>query len=369
LIFGLVTFSLGNGMLPRLHPSWAPETIWIVAVTAALLFFVSILLHELSHALVGRSQGMSVDAITLFVFGGVAHLRGEPRSPKAELLMAIVGPITSIAIGIGATLVGAFLAAGSGAIGDAEAIAASMGPLATVFLWLGPINLLLGVFNLVPGFPLDGGRVLRAALWWATGDMLVATRWASRVGRGFAVLLITVGILMAFGFRIPFFGTGFFGGMWLVLIGWFLHNAARASFEQLLVRHHLAGVPVTDIMRARIATVPPELSVARLVGEYLLGSDQPTFPVVDGSRLLGMVSARHVRSVPRERWQSVTVGEVMTPREKEALVDARAYADEALEKLAATEEEALPVAEHEVLRGMVDRRDILRWLTLQPQPT
>lgn len=367
VIFALVTFSLASGVLPRWHPDWAAWLVWGTAFVAAILFFGSVLLHELSHALVGRAYGMSVRRITLFVFGGVAHLESEPTTPKAELLMAVVGPITSIALGIGATVAGLLLAGNAaGLVDDPELAARAIGPVATLLLWLGPINVMLGIFNLVPGFPLDGGRVLRAVLWSATGDLAKATRWACAAGRGFAAVLMATGVLMAFGFRVPFFGTGVVGGLWLVLIGWFFHNAARASYEQVVVRKRLEGVPVTAVMLSRLQTVAPGMTITQLVRDYVMGTDQTSFPVVDGSELVGVVASRDVRHVPYEQWPFVTVQQVMAPAEGMPAVDASAGAQEALEKLATSDADQLPVVDHGQLRGFVRRQDILKWLTLQP---
>jgi Zn-dependent protease/CBS domain-containing protein len=366
-IFALVTFSMGTGVLPRWHPEWPAALVWVIALTAAVLFFVSVLLHEMSHALVGRAYGIPIRRITLFVFGGVAHLESEPATPKAELLMAIVGPITSIVIGGLATLVGLALAGPATQLSDdPELVARAMGPGATILLWLGPINLMLGVFNLVPGFPLDGGRVLRAALWSATGDLMKATRWASAAGRAFAAMLMACGILMMFGFRLPFFGSGTIGGLWLVLIGWFLNNAARASYAQLVIRQRLSHVPVTQVMLSRLQTVDPDTTISELVHDYVMGTDQTSFPVLEGNSLVGLVSSRDVRNVPYDQWPFVTVRQLMTPASNVTAIDANAGADEALEKLASSDADQLPVVDHGEVRGFVRRQDILKWLTLQP---
>lgn len=369
-VFVLVAFSLGTGVLATWHPDWSSAVRWTVALAAALAFFASVLAHELSHGLVGRAVGIDVRRITLFVFGGMAHMESEPKSPKAELLMAAVGPFTSLVIGVVSTLVGGVLAgiALDGAV-DAENVPRLLGPVATVLLWLGPVNLVLAVFNLVPGFPLDGGRVLRAALWWATGDMLAATRWASLAGRAVGLALITCGVFMVLGFRVPYFGTGFGGGIWLVFIGWFLQNAARASYEQLVIRHHLATVPVARLLRTDIYTVRPELSVAELVNDYVMGTDQTSFPVVVDGELVGNVTAREVKAVPMEHWRTTTVGQVMAPAASLPAIAATEGADRALERLAASGAEQLPVLDRDRhLRGFVRRQDILKWLMLQPEP-
>ncbi|HKE00444.1 MAG TPA: site-2 protease family protein, partial [Planctomycetota bacterium] len=310
VIFVLVALSLGGELFPRQHPDWTPTRTWLLAFVAATCFFASIFLHEMSHALVARAFGISVESITLFLFGGLAHMKREPDSPKAELAIAAVGPFTSLAIGAGAIGIGRALAAG----------AEEAGALATLLLWLGPVNVVLGVFNLVPGFPLDGGRVLRAAIWAGTNDLRRATYWASKTGQAFGFLLTFVGIAMAFGFAFPWFGGGLVQGLWFAFIGWFLSNAAAASYRQAVVHELLDGATVARLMRTDAITVSPDLSVAELVDGYFLGStDQRAFPVVAGDRLVGIVSLRDVRKVPRAAWPGTRVGDVMT---REALPSA-----------------------------------------------
>jgi Zn-dependent protease len=367
IIFMLVAFGLGAGALPHWHPDWSPGLRWIVALGAAFAFFLSILLHELSHALVGRAQGIPINRITLFVFGGMAHLQGEPTTPKAELLMAAVGPLTSAIIGIGASIVGVQLALASGAApGNPEQLVTSAGPIATILLWLGPINIMLAIFNLVPGFPLDGGRVLRATLWWMTKDLDKATQWASAAGRAVGWGLIAIGVLMAFGFRIPFFGTGLGSGLWIMLIGWFLNNAARASYVALRVRTRLEHVPVRDVMRSSLDTVTPDTTIAELVREHIMKTDQTSFPIVEGPELLGAISTRDVQLVPIERWPFVKVRDMMIPATEVPAIEADADASAALELLATRDVEQLPVVDHGRLSGFVRRQDILKWLSLQP---
>ena len=266
--------------------------------------------------MVGRALGIPVNRITLFIFGGMAHMEGEPPSWRSELGMAIVGPVTSLVLGfLFLWLAGAV--AGPVEV-DPEAPAdalAALGPLATLLMWLGPINIMLGLFNLVPGFPLDGGRVLRAILWGATGDHLRATRWASRGGQAFAWLLMGLGLMMILGFRVPVFGAGLAGGLWLAFIGWFLNNAALVSYRQLLVRDALENVPVSRLMQTRFTSVAPDLKVASLVDEHLMPSGQRCFPVVQDGGFRGLVCLRDLQRRPRETWGSTTVEEIMTPAE------------------------------------------------------
>lgn len=369
IIFTLVAVGLGAGALPRWHPDWGAGLRWVVAITAACAFFVSILVHELSHAIVGRLYGSEIRRITLFIFGGMAHLQGEPSSPKAEFLMAAVGPLTSLLIGIAASFVGLQLAVWNGASPDsAEDLVRGAGPLSTILLWLGPLNVMLAIFNLVPGFPLDGGRVLRAALWWRTGDLEKATRWASNAGRAVGWALITIGALMAFGFRVPFFGTGIGNGIWMALIGWFLNNAARASYLALRVKTRLARVPVREVMRSTLDVVTPDTTIAELVREHIMKTDQTSFPVLAGEELAGVVTTRDVQLLPSEQWPYVTVKQVMSPASEMPAIDADADASKALETLAERDVEQLPVLDHGRLSGFVRRQDILKWLSLQAGP-
>ncbi len=369
IIFTLVAVGLAAGALPRWHPDWGGALRWLVAIGAALAFFASILVHELSHAVVGRAFGVRVPRITLFIFGGMAHLQGEPTTPKAELFMAAVGPLTSLVIGIGASFIGVQLAIlAGGTPDDPEQLVRMAGPVATVLLWLGPLNFMLALFNLVPGFPLDGGRLLRAVLWSATGDLDKATRWASGAGRAVGWALMTIGVLMAFGFWIPVFGTGLGSGIWVALIGWFLHHAARASYLALRVRTRLSHVPVREVMRSNLDTVRPDMTVAELVRDHVMRSDQSSFPVLEGEDLIGVISTREIQLVPSEQWSWVSVRQVMMPASEVPKVDADANADKALECLAERDMEQLPVVDHGHLSGFIRRQDILKWLSLQPEP-
>ena len=245
VIFALVTFDLGAGVFPSWHPSWSPVVVWTTAFCAAVLFFGSLLLHELSHALMARGFGIRVRGITLFLFGGVTQLAREAGAPKTEFFVAIVGPLTSLVLGGTAWVIGmrtAGPALGEAiANGDANALSSALrdaGPLTTLLLWLGPINVTLAVFNLVPGFPLDGGRVFRALLWAITRDLERATRWASLAGQAVAHGLIAGGVYAMV--------SGAFGsGLWLMLIGWFLNESARRSRADVRAPDGARQRPVT----------------------------------------------------------------------------------------------------------------------------
>jgi Zn-dependent protease len=231
--------------------------------------------------------------ITLFLFGGVSNIERDPDSPKSEFLVTIVGPLMSFAIGVVLLLIVSAIGQPIGSVSNASSARTTLqqlGPLSVMLLWLGSINVLLGVFNLIPGFPLDGGRVLRSILWAITGDLRRATRWASGVGQAVAWLFIVIGIGMVFGISVPFFGTGLIGGLWLAFIGWFLNSAAVQSYQQIVVHDILEGVPVARMMRPYPPTVPSTISVSTLVHQHVMGTDDHAFPVVDDSRLVGMVT-------------------------------------------------------------------------------
>ena len=370
LVFALVLFNLGFGILPAWHPEWPPPLLWGVAICAALLFFGSIFLHELSHALVGRRLGVPVSGITLFMFGGMAHLEREPTRASAELWMALAGPLTSLLIGFGSILLGGWIGTlgGLGMPEDPLDYIRHLGPVATLLLWLGPVNILLGLFNLLPGFPLDGGRVLRALVWWMSGDLLRATRIAARAGLFLSWALIGAGVLMAFGFRIPILGQGFGSGLWLVLIGWFLGQAARGSYASLITRQVLENVRVRELMWTRPETASPEETIRNLVRQQMLHSDQQLFPVISDGELLGAVSLSNVRQVPEEDWDRTLVEQIMTPHDPLKALSPNADATDALRLLNDPEAHELLVVDGNRLLGLVRRQDVLRWLSIHLDP-
>lgn len=365
IIFFLITASLGSGLFPAWHPEWSALTSWLTAAAAAVLFLASVLVHEMSHALVGRARGMRIRRITLFIFGGMAHLDEDAREWRTEFYMAVVGPVTSLAIGFLCIWLGSF---GVGDVTDRmdrpEQLLADLGPWTTLLLWLGPVNIVLGLFNLVPGFPLDGGRVMRAAIWGATGDLHKATRWASNAGRAFAWFLIASGVAMILGVRVPFFGTGLIGGLWLALIGWFLHNAAIMSYRQLLVQSALEDVPVSRLMLTDIRSVPVDTRLQAFVDDYILGHEQRAWPVTDDGRFRGIVGLSDARRQPRDRWGDLTVGDIMMPAGEAVTVAPADESAHALRLISQRDVNQLPVIENGELKGLLRREDVLRWLSL-----
>lgn len=369
IVFLLLVLSLGMGVFPAWHPDWSLEFSVLMALAAAVLFFASVLLHEMAHALVGRAGSMPVDRITLFIFGGVAHLRQAPRTWRLELLTAVVGPVTSFLIS-GLSVLAVRFAARNVAVDPAfpEAVVAELSPIATLFLWLGEINLMLALFNLIPGFPLDGGRVLRAIIWGITGDLRRATRRAAQAGQVFSWLLVVAGLAMMLGLPVPFFGTGIIGGLWVMMIGWFLNSAAVMSYRQLLLNESIEGVAVARVMQSDFASVDGEMPLSRLVDDFLLPGSQRAFPVLDGGRFAGLVSLRDVRKVAREDWPRTLVRDVMTPASGISGVAPETSAAEAMVTLGREGVNQLPVIKDGQVRGMVSRENILKLLSLYGDP-
>jgi Zn-dependent protease/CBS domain-containing protein len=369
LIFMLVTWQL-SVLFGQWHPEWNPWLARGTAAAAALLFFGSVLLHELSHALVAKAHGVQVRTITLFLLGGVANIEREPPSPRAEFLTAIVGPVASVAIGVSFLLLAAVLTRAplELASGDPVAALAHLGPLTTLLMWLGPVNIIVALFNLLPAFPLDGGRVLRSALWAATKDMRVATLWASRLGQVIAAGFIVAGLAMVFGVSVPVFGSGLIGGLWLAIIGWFLNNAAAQSYQRLLVEELLGGVLVARLMRTHGPVVTPETTVEELVQSWIFGSDERALPVMVGERLVGLVCIHDVRKVQREHFGTTTVGAIMTPRDRLHTAKPGEDVVTAMQTMARADVSQLPVLDGDRMVGLLRRRDIARYLEIHAQP-
>jgi Zn-dependent protease/CBS domain-containing protein len=363
-IFILLIYNL-TFLFSRWHREWPTPASALLAVAAAILFFLSVLAHELAHALVAKGFQIPVRSITLFLFGGVSNIEKEPPSPRAEFLMAIVGPIVSVALGFGFLLV-------AGAVsplppdGELEGSLARLGPGPTLLMWLGSINVTVGIFNLIPGFPLDGGRVLRAILWRVTHDLRKATRWAGAVGQAIGWAFILIGLAMVFGAAIPPFGRGVFGGLWLAFIGWFLHSAAAASQRQMMLDEALAGVTVASLMRRNVASIPEDTSVRAAVSGWFMGSDERGFLVSGGDGgLAGLVSFSDVRALPQDRWEAARVGQIMTPFVELAVTSPREEVSAALRKLVEKNVSQLPVLDQGQVVGMLERRDIARWLEIR----
>jgi Zn-dependent protease/predicted transcriptional regulator len=347
LIAVLITWTLSRGVFPAYYPNLQVATYWTMGVIAAAGLFASIVLHELAHAAVAQREGIGIDGITLFVFGGVAEMQAEPPSPGAEFRMAIAGPIASIAIAVVCFLV----TSAGGAVGAST-------PFVGVFAYLATINTILAVFNMVPAFPLDGGRVLRAALWAWKGRLRWATRITASIGSGFGIFLIVMGVLSVL-------RGNFIGGMWWFLIGLFVRGAAQMSYQQVVVREGLQGVPVRRIMNPEPVAVPSGITVAELVEDYIYRHHYKMFPVVDGDRLIGCVGLRDIKEVPRERWGTTPISAVMRQCSPENTVTPDADALAALTRMHQTGNGRLLVTEHGTLVGIVTLKDMLKFLSIK----
>ncbi|HDQ73670.1 MAG TPA: site-2 protease family protein [Chloroflexi bacterium] len=369
-IFLLITWNLAT-VFGQAHSEWSVLMHWGMAAVAALLFFASVLAHELAHSLVAQAQGIPVRSITLHLFGGVSSIQREPDSPGSEFVMAILGPITSLVIG-GVLLLIAGIAAGLSAasVSNIDQALSQMGPGITLLSWLGSVNVILGIFNLIPGFPLDGGRVLRSILWTITDDLRRATQWASWVGQAIAWVMIVTGIGMAFGVQVPIFGQGLINGLWLAFIGWFLNTASAQSYQRLLIKDALSDISVSRIMRSDPPTTTADISIDALVHNHIMQSDDQAFPVLDEGEFVGIVTLDDVRSASRNTWQDKTVREIMTPREQLVTSFPDECADEAMNKLTQRNVRQLPVLQDDgSLAGVLRRQDLIKWLQLESDLT
>ena len=342
----LVTLSLRN-QFAALHRNWSESTIWLTAIITGLLFFVSIVLHEFSHAAVAKLRGIPVRAITLFALGGVAQIEKDAADAKSEFWMGIVGPISSIVIGC-------ICLALAWALGW-NVVAEPATPAAAMFMWLGYINITLAVFNMIPGFPLDGGRVLRAIVWWATGDASRSTRIAAGVGQFVAFCFIMFGILRFFS------GAGFVG-LWLAFIGWFLLEASRASAAQVDVAERLRGLRVGDVMTRQFPVVDSNTNVETFVHDNLLPTGHRCFVVEEQGRAAGIITLHEVKALARARWPYTTVGDVMRPLENLHTVAPEKPITEALEVMGRDDVNQVPVVQQGKLAGIISRSHILRVL-------
>ena len=343
----LVTWSFATGVFPAWNPSLSTTTYWLMGAAGALGFFLSIVLHELAHSIVARRHGVAMRGITLFIFGGVAEMTDEPPSARAEFRVAIAGPLASTVIALVCLL------------------AARWGrnlewpvPLVGVFFNLGVINVVLVVFNLIPAFPLDGGRVLRSALWNWKRNLTWATFITSRIGVGFSYALMGWGVLRVI-------EGDHVGGIWSVLIGLFLRGAANMSYQQVVLRRSLEGETVRRFMRTNPITTPPDISIEDLVQNYIYHYHYKMFPVVDGENLLGCIRTREIKQVPREQWSSHRVRDLTLRVCEENSISPDAAATAALAKMHRSGTSRLLVIENGRLAGIITLKDLLNYLSLK----
>jgi len=344
----LITWSLSKGLFPAYYKNLSTQTYWWMGIIGALGLFLSIIAHEFSHSLVARKYGIPMKGITLFIFGGVAEMDEEPPSPKVEFMMAIAGPLSSFII--------ALIFYGIHAVGKQGGLAE---PINGVVGYLGWINAILAAFNLLPAFPLDGGRILRSILWGAKKNLRWATYISSRIGSGFGIFFIVLGVIQVF-------RGNFIGGMWWFLIGMFLQGAAKASYQQLITRKALEGEPIRRFMKTDPVTVSPSISLERLVEDYIYKYHFKMFPVVeDFDKLLGCVTTKQVKEIPREDWGRKTVGEFAAQCSLENSIEPQADAMKALSIMNQTGNSRLMVVEKGRLVGIIALKDMLELLSLK----
>lgn len=339
----LIVFSLA-AQFHAVNRNWSDAEVWGTAIVTGILFFAFLLAHELSHAVVAKARGLPIHKITLFLLGGVAQIEKEATDPSTEFWMAIVGPITSAVIGL--IMLG--IARGVGWTAGVQPQA----PGIALLVWLGYINLALAAFNMIPGFPLDGGRVLRAILWWIMHNMERATRAAARVGQVIAVLFIAFGILR-------FFQGAGLGGLWLAFIGWFLMQAAGASYVQVRAGNLLEGILVRDLMSTQIDTVSPNMTVQDFVDQHLMRTGRRCFLVTQDGILLGLLTSNEIRDIDPGAWRLRTVASVMRPASKVHAVTPGVPARDALETMARDNVHQLPVIVNGKVEGIITRAHVL----------
>ena len=345
IILVLLTVSLATGWFPQLYPGWSTATYWLIAFLSSLLLFVSVLLHELAHSLVARRRGLPVKSITLFIFGGVSNIEREPQSPGVEFQIAFVGPLTSLVIGAICFLL-------------QVPLRGSNSPLEGILFYLAVTNILLGVFNLIPGFPLDGGRVLRSIVWRLTGNLRQATRVATLTGQVIAYLFILLGIWI-------FFVGDILDGIWLGFIGWFLLSAAQSANAQGMLTSVLRGVTVGEVMNPKPATVPADISLQQLVDAYFLPGGLRYALVMQTDRLLGLITLGDIRHIPREQWGQVPVSTAMIPLSRLHVVTPQQSLSDVLSLMAGRDVNQLPVVENGALVGILSRDAIVHYMEVR----
>jgi Zn-dependent protease/CBS domain-containing protein len=360
LIFVLFSWSLAAGIFPAQHAGWTTATYWVAGILTTLVLFISVLLHELAHSLVAQARGMKVSSITLFIFGGVSNLEEEPAKAGIEFSMAIVGPLTSIVLG------GIFWLLAIGLVGHGLSLADLFNgthlttALAAVVGYLGWINLSLGVFNMIPGFPLDGGRVLRSIIWGGTRSLQKATNAAAMIGRLFGWLFIAFGVYegLAFG--------NWIGGIWIAFIGWFLSSAADASRRELTLREHLSGVKVKDMMNAQPGGIDPDTMVEQVVSNIFQRLHGRAVPVCHDDKLLGIVTIDDVKKIKREQWATTPVERIMT-RQPLYTVSPGDGLDSAFKMIAQHAINQVLVTQDGKCVGMLSRADIIAHLQVSQE--
>jgi Zn-dependent protease/predicted transcriptional regulator len=345
IILVLLTVSLAIGWFPQLYPGQSTAAYWIVSLIAALLLFVSVLLHELAHSLVARRRGLPVKNITLFIFGGVSNIEQEPKDPGIEFQVAVVGPLTSILIGVVCFVL-------------QLPLRGTNSPLEEILFYLAVTNLLLGVFNLIPAFPLDGGRVLRSIIWKISGSMRQATRAASITGQVIAYLFILLGIWL-------FFTVSLLDGIWLGFIGWYLLSSAQSANSQVMLASVFNNVTVGEVMNPKPMTVPANISLQQLVDAYFLPGGLRYALVMQADQLVGLITLSDIRHIPREQWGLVPVSSAMIPLSRLHVVSPQQTLSDVLPLMAGRDVNQLPVVQNGAPVGIVSRDAIVQYLEVR----
>ncbi|WP_295101714.1 site-2 protease family protein [uncultured Candidatus Kuenenia sp.] len=340
IVFGLITWSLSTLYFPKAAPDLPVTSYWLKGALAALLLFASVAFHELAHCIVAKRYKISIESITLFIFGGVSRMKSEPPHPRAEFNIAIAGPLSSF------FLYALFYFISMGVSGSMK----------TLFIYLAQINLIIGIFNLIPGFPLDGGRVLRAILWSKNKNFFSATQKASGVGRKIALFFVFFGLFSLF--------TGVPGGLWLMLIGWFLFTAAQASYQQSALQEYLFGVKVKDLMVRDLINVSPSLSLEEVVNNYFLKYGYGGFPVVEDGKYLGIITLKEIKGIPKNAFEDTRVREVYLKHKKQWEISAEAEAIKALESMLREDTGRLVVKKGASIQGLITRNGIARYVQI-----
>jgi Zn-dependent protease/predicted transcriptional regulator len=346
IIFGLVLLALSGGYFPHYYPGYHTQTYWIAGIFATLFFFGSLVIHELAHSLVAIRSGIEIKEITLFIFGGVSRITEEPKDPVTELKIAVVGPLASFALALVFWLIMILFAKFQLVL------------LTGIFYYLAWINLALGIFNLIPGFPLDGGRLFRALFWWWTGSITRATRVATDLGKGFALALMILG-------GVQIFRGDLIGGIWFIFIGMFLRGMSQRGYEEVVVRRTLENVPVREIMTREVVTVAANLSLYELIYHYFLQYPYRGFPVKDDGRILGMISLNQVKDIPPGEYPVLSVRDFMTRLNNDMVIAPEGTLDKAMKQMTQTDLDRLLVMRQGELVGLITRKSLMRFVEIK----
>ncbi len=357
-IFALVLFAwiFAQGTFPAVFPGWSVTTYWLAGVIVAIALFISVLIHEICHSLVAISRGLKVSSIVLFIFGGVSNIETEPQTAWVEFIMAGAGPASSLVLG------GIFIGLSYLARTPGQAVT----PVEGVIFYLGYINILLGIFNIIPGFPLDGGRVFRSIIWGITKNLRKATVIAGNVGRIFGWAMILYGISNFFGISIGGIQGNFINGIWFIFIGWFLISAADSAMREQTLQQQLAGVHVKDVMDRTPECVSPNAPVESVVHGAFIQRGRRALPICDASGLLGIVTLADVKRLPQDRWANTPVKEIMTTEPLET-VNENDDLNNALRSLGQRDLNQIPVMGNGKLVGLLSRSDIIRYLQMHQE--